>query len=314
VYGSRGWIGAMMVDALRRAGHLVVMGQARLNNIDDLFSELDMHKPDRVFSSTGRTHGTHSDGKVYTTIDYLELPGNLRVNTRDNLVGPLNLAHACKQRDIKMTYMGTGCIFVYDDEHRLPADAAVCGAAQIDCSDVKGFTEDDEPNFFGSGYSTVKGNTDTLLHQYSQHVLNLRIRMPISDGRNPRDFIRKITTYERICSIANSMTVLEEFLPIAVDMIASGETGTYNMCNPGVITHNQILDMYRERVDKTFTYRNFSEEEQAEILLSGRSNNYLDTSKLEKYCTERSLRLTGIYDAVGRVIDRLAARTDVSSK
>jgi hypothetical protein len=35
-------------------------------------------------------------------------------------------------------------------------------------------------------------------------------------------------------------------LPIAVDMTAKRVCGIYNFCNPGVISHNEILDMYRK--------------------------------------------------------------------
>jgi hypothetical protein len=39
--------------------------------------------------------------------------------------------------------------------------------------------------------------------------------------------------------------------------------------------------MYKEIVDPTFTWKNFSQEEQRKILESERSNNFLDTSRLE---------------------------------
>ena len=56
------------------------------------------------------------------------------------------------------------------------------------------------------------------------------------------------------------------------------------MTNPGLITHNEILEMYKEIVDPEFTWKNFSIEEQNEILASGRSNNFLETTVLrEKY-------------------------------
>ena len=61
----------------------------------------------------------------------------------------------------------------------------------------------------------------------------------------------------------------------------NGKTGTLNLTNPGLISHNEILTMYREIVDPDFTWENFTVEEQNEILASKRSNNYLDTSKLE---------------------------------
>jgi hypothetical protein len=59
-------------------------------------------------------------------------------------------------------------------------------------------------------------------------------------------------------------------------------TGTLNLTNPGLISHNEILEMYREIVDPNFKWENFSIEEQDKILSSQRSNNYLCTAKLEK--------------------------------
>jgi 3,5-epimerase/4-reductase len=77
------------------------------------------------------------------------------------------------------------------------------------------------------------------------------------------------------------MTVLNELLPILLDMMKNNRYGTINLTNPGLITHNEILTMYKEIVDPEFIWDNFSIVEQNEILLSKRSNNYLDTSKLE---------------------------------
>jgi 3,5-epimerase/4-reductase len=109
--------------------------------------------------------------------------------------------------------------------------------------------------------------------------------MPITDSKNPRNFIIKITTYQKVCSIFNSMSVLPELLPIALQMMEDGRTGTYNFTNSGLISHNEILEMYKEIVDKDFTWTNFSVEEQNQILDSKRSNNFLDTQKLEsQYC------------------------------
>ena len=51
--------------------------------------------------------------------------------------------------------------------------------------------------------------------------------------------------------------------------------GVYNFCNPGAISHNEILDMYKKYIDPSFTYTNFTVEEQDKILLAGRSNNTL---------------------------------------
>lgn len=118
------------------------------------------------------------------------------------------------------------------------------------------------------------------MNLFNDNVLNLRIRMPITENVNKKNFITKITTYEKICSIPNSMTVLPELLPIALDMMKKNITGTINFTNPGLISHNEILKMFREIVDPEFVWNNFSIEEQRDILACERSNNYLDTTKL----------------------------------
>ena len=141
----------------------------------------------------------------------------------------------CQNRNIHLTYLGTGCIFTYDQNHP-------------EGNLETGFLETDHANFFGSSYSTVKGYTDRLIQRY-KNVLNLRIRMPITNEYNPRNFITKITTYDKICSLPNSMTVLPELLPKVFELSQRNYTGTLNLTNPGCITHNEILTMYRDLVD-----------------------------------------------------------------
>ena len=121
------------------------------------------------------------------------------------------------------------------------------------------------------------------MHQLGNHILNIRIRMPIIGEDHPRNFITKITKYDKICSIPNSMTVLPELLPIVLDMMISNTIGTINLTNPGTISHNEILDLYKKYVDPEFTWKNFTIDEQRQILASERSNNFLDTTKLEKF-------------------------------
>ncbi len=145
-----------------------------------------------------------------------------------------------------------------------------------------GFDEMSLPNFFGSSYSTVKGYTDQLMHMLEYVVLNVRIRMPITDELYERNFITKIITYEKILSIPNSMTVLNELLPFMVDMMLNKQTGTINLVNPELISNNEILEMYRDIVDENFTWKNFSDENEIKNLSSKRSNNYLSTDKLER--------------------------------
>ena len=267
IYGSHGWIGSQFIDLLKNNNINFVNGNARVDDEISLIEEINNINPTHIISFIGRTHGIINNTK-YTTIDYLEQSGKLTENIRDNLYSPLLLAHICTQKNIHYTYLGTGCIFKFDEEHPFEQEES-------------GFTEKDKPNFFGSSYSIVKGFTDRLMHLYNNTVLNLRIRMPITGEENPRNFITKIINYKKICSIKNSITVLPEMLPLVLDMMKNKTVGTMNLTNPGLISHNEILDMYKEIVDPEFVYENFSAEAQRKILACDRSNNYLDTSRLQ---------------------------------
>lgn len=267
IYGSKGWIGGQFLEILKNNSIEFYEGKSRVDNVKELEEEINYIKPTHIISFIGRTHGKVGE-KEFKTIDYLEQKGKILENVRDNLFSPLVLAIICKEKNIHNTYIGTGCIFKFDDSHPYGKEE-------------NGFDEDSLPNFFGSSYSVVKGFTDRLLNFYDT-TLNLRIRMPITGDVNKRNFITKIVNYENICSIPNSMTVLPELLPLVLDMIKNKTTGTLNLTNPGLITHNEILEMYREIVDKDFTWKNFSLEEQSKILACDRSNNYLDTNRLEK--------------------------------
>lgn len=256
-FGSRGWIGKQFGDYLNSHGITYISTDVRADDEKAVEEEIKLYSPTHIISFIGRTHGGE-----YNTIDYLELPGKLKDNLRDNLYSPVILSILCERYDIHYTYLGTGCIFSSDDP-------------TTSCID-----DDEKPDFFGSSYSIVKGFTDRLQHLYPKNTLNLRIRMPIVNFQHDRNFLSKIFKYSKICSMPNSMTVLEDMFPVIMDMIKNKTTGTFNLVNKGLITHNEILEMYKKHIDKGFTWDNFSVEEQNAILLSKRSNTQLSTDKL----------------------------------
>jgi 3,5-epimerase/4-reductase len=265
IIGHKGWIGNMYIQLFEQKNIKYYYSNYR-GESDEIKKDILEKNPSHVLCCMGRTHGTR-DGVEYTTIDYLQDNSVLHQNINDNLFVPLSLALFCDKNNIHFTYMGTGCIYNYNDSHQINGI---------------GFTETDKPNFFGSNYSTVKGHTNELM-KYT-NALTLRIRMPITSCQSPRNFIKKITTYEYICSIENSMSVLDELLPVSIQMMENRETGIYNLTNPNSISHNKILELYRDIVDPTFTWKNFDINDQDKVLSSKRSNNLLDTTKLtDKY-------------------------------
>lgn len=263
IFGGNGWIGKQFNNYLKSImleyeyNNNIINTNIRADN-EILVNELILnHKPTHIISFIGRTHGNGIN-----SIDYLEQEGKLVENLKDNLYAPMVLSHFAKEYNIHYTYIGTGCIFNQEE----PIN--------------KKYLESDNPDFFGSSYSIVKGYTDRLM-RLNKNTLNLRIRMPIVDYNHDRNFINKILNYENICSIPNSMSVLTTLYPIIFDMLKKNIVGTYNLTNPGIITHNEILEMYKEIVNPNIKWKNFSIQEQNKILKSKRSNNYLDTGKIE---------------------------------
>lgn len=258
IFGSKGWIGNQFVDYLKSNDTNIdfLETDVRADNEEEVEKVILNYNPTNIISFIGRTYGNGIN-----SIDYLEQKGMLKYNVRDNLFAPMVLASLSNKYNIHYIYLGTGCIFNQNN----PLD--------------KSYKEEDKADFFGSSYSTVKGFTDRLMRMYP-NTLNLRIRMPIVDYKHPRNFITKITEYYKITSMPNSMTILKDFYPIMVDLIKKKEVGTLNLVNPNVITHNEILEMYKEIVDPTFKWENFTIEEQNQVLKSERSNNQMDTAKL----------------------------------
>jgi len=254
--GKTGWIGGLMVDMLGKEDDTdVKAADSRIQNREAVAKELDEYKPTHVLNAAGITGRPN--------IDWCETHKPETIRT--NVIGTLNLADLCLERGIHCTVYATGCIFVYDEKH--PEGSGI------------GFTEEDEGNFDGSFYSETKGYMEPMLKHYP-NCLILRVRMPISDDLIHRSFVTKIVKYERVVDIPNSMTILSEMLPASLAMAKNGQTGVYNFTNPGVISHNQVLDLYTKYIDPTYTYKNFTIEDQAKVIAAPRSNNELDTTKL----------------------------------
>ena len=245
----------------------VSFGKERADNYELIYKEISSCNPDRIICALGRT-----SGNGVNNIDYLEQPGKLHENLRDNLHAPLNIAEVCFQLNIHLTYIGTGCIF---DSESTP--------------DYK-FTETDKPNFFGSQYSVVKGITDQLITKYN--CANIRIRMPISSKHHDRNFITKLIKYTNIIDKQNSVTYLPEFLPIIIDLSYNKFCGTINCVNTGSISPLEIVQRYKELIDKDHTYNQTTEKQLLEhnIIVSKRSNNTLSTNLIEKLYSVSNIR------------------------
>lgn len=254
--GKTGWIGQKIATILYDLGYNPICAESRLEDRESIINEISKTQPIAIINAAGII------GKP--NVDWCE--SHKQETLRVNVIGTLNLADIAYIHGIHLTNISTGCIYEYDERH--PIGSGI------------GFTEDEDPNFDGSFYSKTKIILEKLILEYP-NVLNLRIKMPVSQELD-KGFIGKIRTYKKLINVPNSLCVLEDLLPIAVDMTLKGVKGNYNFVNPGTMSHNEIMDLYKQYVDKNHTYENFTIEEQSKILKARRANAELSPAKLLK--------------------------------
>jgi len=259
LYGSTGYFGSHQKKWLEAANIPCVLGKARLEDRAGLLAEMSAVKPRYVICAAGLA-GTPN-------IDWCE--SHKQETIRVNVIGTLNIADACFVSSLHCTVFGSGCLYEYDAAH--PIGSGI------------GFKETDPPNFQGSFYVKTRVLLEPLAMQFP-NLLYLRVRFPISDDMNPRSVLSKLINYERVVNVPNSFTVLDDLLPLVPTLASRGITGLVNFTNPGVISHNELLTYYHDYIDPSFSWTNFTVEEQAKVLAAGRSNNELDCSKLLSMC------------------------------
>jgi 3,5-epimerase/4-reductase len=280
--GKNGWIGGQLIELLTAQGKTFHLAESRTYNRESLLEEIERYNPTHILNAAGVTGRPN--------VDWCE--DHKMETIRTNVIGCLNVADLCEEKGIHHLLYATGCIFEYDNDHPI-------GGA--------GFTEEDKPNFYGSYYSSTKAMVEGLLKEYP-NTCTLRVRMPISDDLSHRNFVTKIVKYDRVVNVPNSMTVLTDLLPISLVIAERRLTGIYNFCNPGAISHNEVLDLYTKYVDPSYTYANFTLEEQAQILKAGRSNNTLSHDKLCAALPD--ITIPEIHDSMEQVMIRMRANLE----
>ena len=228
IYGGNGFIGSYVQ---RYLSTLVPVDRIRCSSTRVLPSSYDLVKKEisestQVICCIGRTHAPG-----HPNIDYLET--NLRENLQDNLFAPLLIVQLCRDLHKHCTLLNTGCI--YSSPPSSSPESPV-------------INEQSCPNFFGSSYSIMKGFADQLCVHYD-HVLNLRIRLPITGDNHPRSLVQKLLSFSSVSDLPNSITFIPSIFPILAHLIVQKKTGTYHMTNPGSISNRDILVLYQRYVN-----------------------------------------------------------------
>jgi len=265
IFGAKGYIGRLFLSAYPGA----VCPDADIADPEAVSEALDAHHPDIVINCAGKTGRPN--------VDWCE--DHKEETLRSNVTGPLVLLDACGKRGIYWAHIGSGCIYEGDAKHP--------------------FTEQDPPNFTGSFYSKTKAWSDQILQNFP--VLLLRIRMPFDATKDPRNLLMKISKYQRVLDVENSLTYLPDFLSAAKTLIAMRKVGPYNIVNRGTISPYRIMEMYKQTVDPSCSFTRLTVEDLKNVTKAPRSNCVLSTLKLER----EGIPIRPVEDAVSEALKAL---------
>jgi dTDP-4-dehydrorhamnose reductase len=187
---------------------------------------------------------------------------------KGNVLLPQMVSELCYQFSIKFVHISSGCIYNgYEKE----------------------FTEEDEPNFCfnskveGSFYSGTKAMAEDLIHKEASYVCRLRI--PFDHIDNPRNYLSKIQTYQKLLNMENSISHRLDFVEACMHLVKRENNcpfGIYNITNTGKVDTKQICDLVSKHlnINNDFDFFESIEEFYNIGAIAPRSNCLLDNSKL----------------------------------
>ncbi len=214
VFG-RGYLGRRLASSLPDA----VLSEASITDADAVRAAVRAHGATAVINAAGKTGRPN--------VDWCET--HQRETWMANVVGPLVLADVCADLGAYLLHIGSGCVFYGPS----PSPG--------------GWRETDHANPL-SYYSKSKYAADLALSSVP-NVGVARIRMPLDSKPDPRNLITKLAGYRFVIDVENSVTVVDDFLHVAKELVARRAEGVFHVTNPGVMRHRDLLDAYRRRVD-----------------------------------------------------------------
>jgi dTDP-4-dehydrorhamnose reductase len=222
ILGASGFLGGQCAEYFRSKGYSISDKRLDITNSDVLKRAFASAKPDVVINFAGV--------RAYPNIDWCE--DHKEETLAVNVAGAINVmlaALACGAYPIQIS---SGCVYAGGPGHA--------------------FTEEDEPNFYGSFYSRARIILQKTLSEMP--VLYTRIRMPISSRPHSRNTITKIAAYKEVISVPNSVTLTEDLWPVLERLIRIKPIGVLNLTNEGYVEHKELLRAYKKIVDPGHSY------------------------------------------------------------
>uniref|UniRef100_A0A6B2LD98 NAD-dependent epimerase/dehydratase domain-containing protein n=1 Tax=Arcella intermedia TaxID=1963864 RepID=A0A6B2LD98_9EUKA len=231
VYGASGYFGSHLVKWLQKLNLPYVAGTSRIDQRENIKQELIKIAPKYVLCPAGL--------KGKPNVDWFEKPENHEEGYRVNVAGRMNVVEICKELNIHCTVFTTTFIYNYDEAHPVGGNK---------------FVESDPPNWDKLRYVRLAVELEEKLKDHPE-VLNLRISLPISDDGHPGSLLTKLVKYANVESIPCSISIIDDLWPVAIDFCLRDIRGTFNFTNPGVMSLDQVLELYKEIINPAQSWK-----------------------------------------------------------
>ncbi len=143
---------------------------------------------------------------------------------------PVILAEVCLRNNIKLVHISSGCIFNYDYKKNKP------------------LKEDNEDYSFKLFYSRSKIYSERAIEKLARdyNILILRIRIPLTDKKHPKNTLDKLLKYNKVIDIPNSVTYIPDFIKALKHLVRINAKGVYNVVNSGGLRYPVLMKAYQK--------------------------------------------------------------------
>jgi len=287
--GASGYFGSEIEKHLLAAEVDYVVCGVRLEQRESIAWWLEQCTPQHVIcaaGTAGKPNITWCETNQAETMDM-------------NLTTQIALAEECRKRSVHCTLISTGMLY----------DPSMKPAGHV-------FTEEDEPNIHLGAkpapmYCQLRVIEEQLLKlggfldAESGNVLAIRIIFPLTDNMHERSVLSKLKNYSKVFSMAATWSVLDELLPVTVQLALKQQKGLFNMANPGQMTHNELMLMYKKHIDPTASWECATAEE----MVNARMSAPLSMEKLFTVMPEAREQIQPIAQATDAMLARAATST-----
>jgi dTDP-4-dehydrorhamnose reductase len=242
----------------------VIVSSADVTKLLEIERDIKKYKPKYCINTA-----------AMTSLEFCEL--NKLKTFEINTLGALNVWNVCKIHKLFMCHFSSGCIF-----------------SSRKITDI--YDEEDTPNP-ESYYSWTKVWSENLLGTDAK-LLIIRPRVVISSKVDARNTISKWLTFSHFIDDQNSVTILEDLMPVLKGMINKGLHGTFNVVNKGTISPLDAAYLLKKIINKDLEINKTSLAEVNKNLISKRVSTILTGKKLEK----AGFKMPDVHESLPKII------------